>query len=207
MNNLTGHLFVIAAPSGAGKTSLVNALVKSLDDLHVSISCTTRPMRPDDQEGKDYFFISEEDFQQKIQANEFLEYATIYHHHYGTPKTWVMNHLKQGKDVILEIDWQGARQIHAEFHQAILIFIFPPSLKILKERLIQRGQDSEAVIDERLAAAQGEMSHFEEFDYLIVNDDFEEALYNLKAIVSATRLRTDQQIVRLAETICEFVVR
>lgn len=196
---------MISAPSGAGKTSLVRALIENMPEIQVSISYTTRPLRPNDQNGVDYFFIDEPRFQEMIKAEAFLEHATIYGHRYGTSKEWVMNQLKIGNDVVLEIDWQGARQIRRLFPPALLIFIFPPSLKTLKERLQKRQQDDDMVISQRLALASQEMAHYKEFDYLIVNDNFDQALKDLIAVVNAERLQLDVQEQKIAGLLAELL--
>ncbi len=204
----SGHkanLFVVSAPSGAGKTSLVRALVKLLPEIKISISHTTRPLRPGEQEGVDYFFIDEQRFQQMITAEAFLEYATVYDYHYGTSKAWVLEQLKLGNDVLLEIDWQGARQIKKLFPPALLIFIVPPSPEILRQRLQKRQQDKHEVIQRRLAFARGEMAHCVEFDYLVVNDDFNQAVEDLVHVVSAERLQRDVQELKLADLLAELL--
>lgn len=187
------NLFVISAPSGAGKTSLVRALANACDEISISISYTTRLPRPRDQDGVDYFFVSEMQFDEMIQRGEFLEYATIYDHRYGTSKKRVFEQLKAGNDILLEIDWQGAMQIRRMFQKAKLIFVLPPSLEALRERLQKRQQDDPLEIDRRLSFAQEEMSHYHEFEYLIVNDNFERAVSDLVNIVSAERLQIEVQ--------------
>jgi len=187
-------LFVISAPSGAGKTSLVRALVQQVNHVQISVSCTTRPARPNEEEGRDYHFISEKEFQQKIKHKDFLEYAEIYGHHYGTSKSWVLNKLQQDVDVVLEIDWQGAQQIQKKFPESILIFILPPSIDALKKRLVDRKQDDMVSIKQRVELAQSEIQHYPEFDYLIINKDFDHALGDLKSIVQATRLKKNGQM-------------
>ncbi len=184
------QLYIVAAPSGAGKTSLVSALVKAVPDIQVSISHTTRAKRPNETEGTNYFFIDEPTFQNMRAQGDFLESATVFHYHYGTSKEWVLKTLNKNIDVILEIDWQGAQIIKKLIPAAIGIFIMPPSLAILEARLRGRQSDSPEVIAERLAEAAAEISHYAEFDYLVVNDDFNEALEALKAIVHAARHRT-----------------
>lgn len=191
-----GTLYVIAAPSGAGKTSLVDALVKSLDNIKISVSYTTRPKRPLEEEGLNYHFVSAVEFEKMIAAHQFLEHANVFGNHYGTGKAWVEQQLQAGFDVILEIDWQGAQQIRKLFPRCVGIFILPPSLAILRQRLEVRNQDSEAVINERLAEAKTEMSHYAEFDYLLFNDVFAEALADLQVIVQAQRLRQPLQAQR-----------
>ena len=184
-----GSLFVICAPSGAGKTSLVRALVNErLPELRVSVSHTTRARRPGEIEGRDYHFVSRADFQAMIAAGDLLEHALVYDHYYGTSRSWVLQGLADA-DVVLEIDWQGARQIRTAYPDCVSIQVIPPSLAALEDRLRRRGQDSEATIARRMQAAVEEMAHFAEFDFLIVNDDFEPALAQLHAIVLAERAR------------------
>lgn len=196
-NNISGNLLVIAAPSGAGKTSLVKALVRTVSDLQISISHTTRSKRPAEIDGEDYFFVDEKTFLEMVGRNEFLEHATVYGNHYGTSKTWVQSKLADGIDVVLEIDWQGARQVRQLFPDAVFIFILPPSLEALTERLKKREQDDLTTIQNRMELAQNEIAHATEFDYLIVNDQFEAALSELQHIVvanrSATRVQTKKQ--------------
>lgn len=188
-----GNLYIVAAPSGGGKTSLVKALVSCLSHIEVSISHTTRAIRPGEIEGIHYFFISQEKFIDMLNNNEFVEHAKVYDKLYGTSVAQIDNRLKQGIDVVLDIDWQGSQQIKRLFPQAVNIFILPPSLEALKERLHARGQDKPEIIAERMEKAQLEMSHYGEFDYLIINDDFEQAASDLQAIVRANRLKTDKQ--------------
>ncbi len=197
--NELGHFFVVAAPSGTGKTSLVRALVSNVNDLQISISFTTRPPRPGDVQGKDYNFVTRPEFEQMVENKEFLEFATIYTHLYGTSRESVMRKLAAGIDVLLEIDWQGAQQIRRLFPSAILIFILPPSLDTLRQRLQNRRQDQDNVIEERMASARLEISHYCEFDYLVINDQFEQALANLQHIVLAERLRCREQVKRHTE--------
>jgi len=198
LNHSSGNLIVIAAPSGAGKTSLVKALSDSVSDVCISVSHTTRPMRPGEVVGQDYFFVDAPVFEEMIEKDAFLEHATVFGNAYGTSRTWVHEQLLQGIDVILEIDWQGARQIKKLFPSTVMIFIFPPSIEALKSRLQGRGQDDEQTIARRMQAAQDEMQHFGEFDYLVVNDQFSTALDDLKNIVIASRLKTDVQRVKQA---------
>jgi guanylate kinase len=183
-NKNRGKLFTIAAPSGAGKTSLVRKLVPRVENLDVSVSYTTRAPRPSEREAINYHFVDAATFTQMIKHGEFLEYAKIYQHHYGTAKSTVAAALAANKNIILEIDWQGVDQIQELFPDCISIFILPPSLEALKQRLMGRGQDSEAVIVERLAAAKEEIAHCQTADYWVVNDNFEEALDELEAIVT-----------------------
>ena len=184
-----GKLYIISAPSGAGKTSLVNQLTADLDKLHVSISHTTRQQRPGEIDGRDYFFVSLDEFKNMLSGQAFLEYAQVFDNFYGTARQTVEDNLRQGIDVILEIDWQGAKQIREILSDSISIFILPPSTEILQQRLQNRGQDSEAIIQRRMRDAVTEISHFDEYDYLIVNDDFDEALTELKSIIIAFRMQ------------------
>ena len=184
-----GKLYIISAPSGAGKTSLVNHLTADLDKLHVSISHTTRQQRPGEIDGRDYFFVSLDEFKNMLSGQAFLEYAQVFDNFYGTARQTVEDNLRQGIDVILEIDWQGAKQIREILSDSISIFILPPSTEILQQRLQNRGQDSEAIIQRRMRDAVTEISHFDEYDYLIVNDDFDEALTELKSIIIAFRMQ------------------
>src|SRR5262245_8185413 len=178
-----GQLFVIAAPSGAGKTSLVKALLTRKPELHVSISHTTRKMRPNETEGREYYFIPVDEFRAKAGRKEFLEHAQVFDNYYGTGRAPVNEQLAKGRNVILEIDWQGARQVRAAMPEARTIFILPPSRRALEERLRNRQTDSDEVIARRLRDAVGDMSHWDEFDYVVVNDDFDRATGDLVAIV------------------------
>jgi guanylate kinase len=189
LNNGTGHLYVVAAPSGGGKTSLVNSLIAQDPKTCVSVSHTTRPPRPGEVDGVDYHFVSRETFQAMAAADAFLEHAQVHDYFYGTAKDFVHQKLSQGLDVILEIDWQGARQIRQQFHELISIFILPPSMAVLASRLAQRGQDGEETIALRLRNAKAEIAHFSEFDYLIKNDVFVQALTELQAIFLCQRLK------------------
>ena len=182
-----GSLFIIAAPSGGGKTSLVNALLKHDPRLVLSISHTTRPARPGEIDGQHYHFVSEAEFERMVDSGDFLEHARVFDHYYGTNRSAVALQLEQGHDVILEIDWQGARQVRMAFPDCCLIFIIPPSLETLRKRLTGRGQDSSAVIQRRMRDAQAEISHWAEFDYLVVNDNFDKALEELIAIINDHR--------------------
>ncbi len=199
-----GNLYVVSAPSGTGKTTLVEALVDSLPGITVSISHTTRPKRPSEQHGINYYFIDEAEFNRMINHKDFLEYATVFHYHYGTSHSWVEQTLAQGLDVILEIDWQGCQQIKHLFPDSISIFILPPSLADLSERLRKRNQDKPQIIEERLADARETVSHVHEFDYVVVNDDFDLALNDLKVIIRAGRLLQKKQSIRFARLIAEF---
>ncbi|GLQ33007.1 guanylate kinase [Litoribrevibacter albus] len=188
-----GSLFIISAPSGAGKTSLVAKLVASQPEIEVSVSHTTRPMRPGEENGVHYHFVSKAEFEAEINNSNFLEFAEVFGNYYGTSQKVVEQKLAQGIDVILEIDWQGAEQVRRLVPEAISIFIVPPSIDELRSRLTNRGQDADDVIARRLSEAQTEMSHYLEFDYLVVNDDFETALSQLQAIFTANRLTIDKQ--------------
>ncbi|MFV0543208.1 MAG: guanylate kinase [Marinicella pacifica] len=190
---LTGTLFIVSAPSGTGKTSLVNALVRDTNHLKLSISHTTRPPRKKEIDGYNYHFIDTDKFKQMQLAGIFMESAEVFGNLYGTSQDAVQKMLDEGHDVVLEIDWQGAEQIKARFPEAISIFILPPSIEALKQRLTSRGQDSEDVIAHRMDKAISELKHHHKADYLVVNDDFEEALKSLKAIVKANRMTTANQ--------------
>ena len=198
---MTGTLFIVSAPSGAGKTSLVKALVERLDHIRLSVSYTTRPPRPGERERVDYHFVDEETFRQMVREGAFLEHARVFDHYYGTSRAWIEKQLRAGTDVVLEIDWQGARQVREAIPGAIGIFILPPSRAVLEERLRGRGQDDEAVIARRMQDAVNEMRHYKEYDYLVINDVFDEALDQLTHIVLAARLRTPVQARRHAELI------
>jgi guanylate kinase len=178
-----GRLFVIAAPSGAGKTSLVKALLQRKPELHVSISYTTRPKRPTEEDGREYHFVSVGDFQRLQEQGQFLEYAQVFDNFYGTGRRPVERELASGNNVVLEIDWQGARQVRKTLPECVTIFILPPSRQSLEERLRNRRTDSEEVIARRLRDAVGDMSHWNEFDYVVVNDAFEKAVNDLVSIV------------------------
>jgi guanylate kinase len=193
LKSAVGSIFVIAAPSGAGKTSLVKALLVDQPLIKVSVSSTTRSMRPGEVDGIDYVFLSEIEFLKRRNAGEFLEWAKVHGNFYATSKKWIESEIANGIDIILEIDWQGAQQIKRLFPLAVGIFIAPPSLAALKERLIARGQDSDEVIEGRLSAAQSEINHAHEFEYVIINQDFSDALRDLTQIVAASRLRFKQQ--------------
>ena len=182
-----GSLFIVAAPSGAGKTSLVNALVAQQDNIRLSVSHTTRAPREGEVNGQDYFFVSQDEFAQMRDAGAFLESATVFDNSYGTSSEAVLSQLQQGYDVILEIDWQGAEQVRRNYSDSTSIFILPPSKVALEQRLRGRGQDNDEIIARRMQDAENEMSHYVEFDYLIVNDEFDVALANLAAIITARR--------------------
>lgn len=188
-----GTLYIISAPSGAGKTSLVKALLESTADIIVSVSHTTRPMRPGEVDGRDYHFTDVETFRSMIAEDAFLEHAQVFDNYYGTSRSGVQETLAKGVDVILEIDWQGAQQVRRRMPGAVGIFILPPSREELERRLRGRGTDADEVIAKRLGQAVAEMRHHDEFDYLVFNDDFDTALEQLRAIVLARRQRTEAQ--------------
>ena len=194
-----GHVFVVAAPSGAGKSSLVNALLKQDESIRLSVSFTTRAPRPGETHGREYHFVSREEFAAREAGGEFLETAEVHGNRYGTSQSWIEQQLADGRDVLLEIDWQGAQQVRRLFPRAVSVFILPPSMEALRARLKQRGQDRPDVIDRRLDAARGEMAHAPEFDYVIINERFEQALSELAAIVTAARLRFGSQAARAEE--------
>lgn len=190
------NLFVIAAPSGCGKTSLVKALCEQLNNIKVSVSHTTRPPRKGEVDGKNYFFVNKSEFNEIKNNANFLESAKVFDNYYGTAKQTVQQQLSDGIDVVLEIDWQGARQVKKHIPEALSIFILPPSKNTLRDRLTNRAQDNEAIINRRMQDAVSEMRHYNEFDYLVINDDFELALEQIKAIVISQRMRLDNQSVQ-----------
>ncbi len=189
----TANLFIVSAPSGAGKTSLVKALVQCDTKVDICTSHTTRAKRPAEEQGIDYHFVNDDAFGQMVQAGAFLEHANVHGKRYGTAKTSVDQLLASGQDVILEIDWQGAEQVRKIYPQSKSIFILPPSISALETRLKARGQDDEAIIARRVSAAREEMLHVDEYGYVIINDQFDEALQALKAIMVAERLKTPTQ--------------
>ncbi len=196
MEEFAGSIFLIAAPSGAGKSSLVKELLMRDARLHLSISHTTRPPRPGEQDGREYHFVSREQFNAMRDAGEFLESAEVYGNGYGTSAHWIRSQLAQGNDVLLEIDWQGAQQVRKLFPACIDIFILPPSLGSLEQRLIGRGTDTKEVISRRLASAHEDLSHAGEFEYVIINDQFSDAVDDLAAVVRSGRCRRQQQFLR-----------
>ena len=204
MNARNGILYIVSAPSGAGKTSLVKALLKADSAIRLSISYTTRAPRPGEANGRDYHFVSRERFESMLGQQEFLESAEVYGNYYGTSRTGIERDLAEGRDILLEIDWQGAAQVKQDFPGAASIFILPPSFNALRTRLAGRGQDSVEVIERRLAAAAEEVGHAGEFDYIIVNDDFDEALSDLTAIARSVRLTGGRQIRRHQALFDEF---
>jgi len=200
-----GTLFTVSAPSGAGKTSLVNALIQRDSRLRVSVSHTTRPRRPGERDGVNYHFVGEQVFRDMLERAEFLEHAQVFGNLYGTSQTWVEQQLAAGLDVILEIDWQGAQQVKRLIPGTRAIFILPPSRATLLQRLTARGQDDNAIIDARMAEAVEEMSHYVEGDYLVVNQDFDVALAELQAIFTCQRLRTSRQQTELAQLLQDLL--
>ncbi|MDG2253060.1 MAG: guanylate kinase [Methylophilaceae bacterium] len=196
INPLHGNLFIVTAASGAGKTSLVKAILKNNPNLELSISFTTRTPRPGEVDGVDYRFINKKSFNEMQQQGIFLETAECHGAFYGTSKETILEAIKLGKDIILEIDWQGAFSVKKIYQDAISIFILPPSIKALEERLKKRGQDSKETISKRLSAAKDEMSHLEKFDYVTINDDFDCALKELEAIIMSKTLKTHKQLHR-----------
>jgi guanylate kinase len=199
-----GLLYIVSAPSGAGKTSLVKALLKANQGIRLSVSYTTRAPRPGEADGRDYHFVSHEVFEGMFAADEFLEHAEVYGNYYGTSKGGIARDLDAGRNILLEIDWQGAAQVQAHFTDAVSIFILPPSFNALRTRLTNRGQDSSDVIEARLAAAADDVSHAHGFDYIIVNDDFDEALADLIAIARSVRLSGERQTRRHQPLFEEF---
>ena len=202
-----GTLYVVSAPSGAGKTSLVRALLDSTgDDLVLSVSHTTRAPRPGEVDGRDYHFVDAEAFRRMIDDGAFLEHARVFDNYYGTARQGIEAQLAQGRDVILEIDWQGARQVRQALPESVGIFILPPSLEALRERLCARGQDDEAVIARRMQDAVNEMSHYGEYDYLVINEVFSTARDELAAIIRCRRLRLAGQTQRHADLLASLLL-
>lgn len=203
MAQAPGNLFILAAPSGAGKSSLIKALLARHQEsnmhstqMQVSVSHTTRAARPGEVDGQHYHFVSREHFEQLIEQGVFFEWAEVFGNYYGTSRVVIEQTLKQGIDVFLDIDWQGARQVKAQIPDTATVFVAPPSKGELKRRLQERNQDSEEVIQQRMNKAVSEISHYHEFDFIVVNDNFEHALNELDAIVSARRLRREKQVIR-----------
>lgn len=203
-NSSEGILFVVSAPSGAGKTSLVKALLKADPAIRLSVSYTTRAPRPGETDGRDYHFVSHEQFHKLLAEDEFLEHAEVYGNFYGTSKSVISRELYAGRDLLLEIDWQGAAQVREHFPRSASIFILPPSFAALRTRLAGRAQDSDEVIERRLAAAAHDVAHANAFDYIIVNDDFDHALQDLVAVTRSIRLETARQMTRHAALFEEF---
>ena len=205
MSATTGTLYIVSAPSGAGKTSLVKALVDAQPQVRVSVSHTTRAMRPGEVDGVNYHFVSREEFLARLERNEFLEHAEVFGNLYGTSQRWLEQTLAEGYDLILEIDWQGAQQVRRLMPQAKSIFILPPTQEALRQRLNNRGQDSDEIIEKRMREAVSEMSHYVEYDYLVINDDFNHALSDLKAIFRSNQLAQAQQQQRHAGLLSELL--
>ena len=193
---MSGILFIISAPSGAGKTSLVHALLKINPQIELSVSYTTRGPRPGEQDGKDYHFVTRETFLEMAKRGEFLESAEVYGNLYGTSQTWISREIAKGRDLLLEIDWQGAAQVRRIFPDSISIFILPPSIAALEQRLKGRGKDNDAVIAKRMAAVREDVAHIAEFSYVIINDNLDAALRELDAVVLSARLRCAMQLSR-----------
>ncbi len=204
VNKHAGSLFIVAAPSGAGKSSLVNALLAKESGIRLSISFTTREPRPGEENGREYHFISVGDFLERQRHGDFLEFAEVHGNYYGTSRTQIAEYMRAGTDVLLEIDWQGALQVKKQFPDAVSIFILPPSIDALEQRLNKRGQDSQQVITRRLLAAGGEIAHAPEFEYVIINQEFALALSELTAVVQATRCRFNQQAARSSSLFAQF---
>lgn len=200
-----GTLYIVSAPSGAGKTSLVKALVEAMPQIRVSVSHTTRAMRPGEVDGVNYHFVARAQFEEMLEHGEFLEHAQVFDNLYGTSQRWVEQTLAEGYDLILEIDWQGAQQVRRLLPQAKSIFILPPTQEALRHRLTNRGQDSGEIIERRMRDAVNEMSHYVEYDYLVINDDFVHALADLKAIFQANRLLQHSQHQRHAGLLAELL--
>ena len=205
MTVTTGTLYIVSAPSGAGKTSLVKALIEAQEQIRVSVSHTTRAMRPGEVDGVNYHFVSREIFGAMVERGEFLEHAQVFDNFYGTSQTWIEQTLAEGFDLILEIDWQGAQQVRRLMPLAKSIFILPPTQEALRQRLDNRGQDSDEIIDGRMREAVSEMSHYVEYDYLVINDDFKVALDDLKAIFRANQLLQNPQQQRHADLLSQLL--
>jgi guanylate kinase len=193
---MSGALFIVSAPSGGGKTSLVRTVLESEPEIRLSVSHTTRAPRPGEVNGHHYHFVSAREFGRMLEAGEFLESAEIYGNRYGTSQKWIERELAEGHDVLLEIDWQGAQQVRRLMRQVVAIFILPPSQEVLAARLKGRGQDSAEEVERRLAAARDEISHVSEYDYVIINDDFNRAALDLRSIFRAERLKLARQLAR-----------
>jgi len=191
---MSGLLFIVSSPSGGGKTSLVKALLEAEPAVRLSVSYTTRAPRPGEVDGRDYHFVTVPEFERMLEAGEFLESAIIYGNHYGTSQNWIERERAEGRDVLLEIDWQGAQQVRRLMRQVVSIFILPPSPEVLETRLRGRRQDSEEVVARRLAAAREEIGHVSEYEYVIINDDFDRAALDLRSIIRAERLKLARQL-------------
>jgi guanylate kinase len=193
---MSGNLFIISAPSGAGKTSLVHALLDINPNIDLSVSYTTRDPRPGEQDGRDYHFVSREFFLEMAKRGEFLESAEVYGNLYGTSQIWITQEIARGRDLLMEIDWQGASQVRRLFPDSVSIFLLPPSISTLEQRLKGRGKDNDAVIAKRMAAVREDIAHIAEFDYVIINDNLNDALRELNAVVLSARLRCAKQLSR-----------
>jgi len=202
---MRGTLYIVAAPSGAGKSSIVNAVLARDNNISLSISFTSRPPRPGERHAEHYHFVSAPEFEAMVAAGDFFEHALVHGDWKGTARQSVEPQLMGGRDVLLEIDWQGARQVRRQITDAVSVFILPPSRTALDERMHKRGQDSDEVIAQRLAAAREEMSHYGEFDYVIVNEHFETAVADMCSIFTASRLRKDAQVARHARLITSLL--
>jgi guanylate kinase len=198
---MSGTLFIVSAPSGGGKTSLVKALLEAEPEVRLSVSYTTRPARPGEVDGRNYHFVALPEFQRMLEAGEFLESAVIYGNRYGTSQKWIDRERAGGSDVLLEIDWQGAQQVRRLMKQVVSIFVLPPSLEVLESRLKGRAQDSADAVARRLAAARDEISHVSEYDYVIINEDFNRAALDLRSIIRAERLKLPRQLDRYSNVI------
>jgi len=193
---MSGVLFIVSSPSGGGKTSLVRALLEAEPEVRLSVSYTTRAARAGEADGRDYYFVTPPVFERMLEAGEFLESAVIYGNRYGTSQKWIERERAEGHDVLLEIDWQGAQQVRRLMRQVVSIFILPPSPEVLESRLRGRGQDSEEVVARRLAAARHEIAHVSEYEYVIINEDFNRAAQDLRSIIRAERLKLARQLAR-----------
>lgn len=207
MQNLLGNLFIISAPSGAGKSTLINALLKKHADMQLSVSHTTRAPRPGETNGVQYHFTEVAEFKKLIEEAQFLEWAEVFGNFYGTSKQAISDQLARGIDVFLDIDWQGARQMKAQLPFISSIFILPPSVAALEQRLNQRGQDSDEVIQGRMAQAQDEISHAEEYDYIVVNDELEQAIAEFESVILSHRLRREKQAQRQSVLLCDLLAK
>ncbi|MCJ8274098.1 MAG: guanylate kinase [Psychrosphaera sp.] len=205
MKQKRGNLFILSAPSGAGKSSLISALIERNNDMQVSVSHTTRNARPGEQNGVHYHFVSVDEFKTHINEGHFVEWAEVFGNFYGTSKVVIENLLNNGVDVFLDIDWQGAQQIRELFPEVITVFIAPPSRAALRQRLIGRGQDESEVIERRMIEAKSQISHYPEFDFIIVNDDFEQCLSELKLITRAQRLKATNQAIKFDHLLKELL--
>lgn len=204
-DHTTGQLYVISAPSGAGKTSLVKALLESTSNLQVSVSHTTRAIRPGESDGVNYHFVDESEFTSIRDAHGFFEWAQVFGNFYGTSRHAIQERLAEGIDIVLEIDWQGARQVKMLVDDAVSIFILPPSTAALRKRLTDRGQDDDEIIESRMQAARDELAHYDEADFIVLNDDFEIALQDLQSIIRAQRLSQQVQTRELISVIADLL--